>query len=498
MDSKFSVDAAKLSDDTTWKLARIAENIELVPHSDIVWDNIVDLYARKIEQLRTLFRFSELKLNEVNSSVDTEMMQFLDNCRHPEFQIAFVGTIKTGKSTLINSLLGGNYASMDVTPETAALTKFRYSVQDYVQVTFYSPEEWRTLWKSISRAADAFMKEYRELNAEEIKDKWVGHKSIFIELENSKISEELTKWSSSKHAEHYFVKEIEVGISSLPSNFPSEVVFVDTPGLSDPVGYRSDITRGYIRKANAVFMCIDAQKIQKEEIETISSVFSFASNKRNKVFVIATHWDVLNDLVADWEKQLSYLEKRLVGPGFYPDEATARSNIMKSAAYIFNICRDYSSENAQDVNTLKIFALKNNMPIPDTSELPSLLDVFRKKTGISIIMAKITDVLALNYKSMLAGDLGNYYQNIIFQLRRIGNERCEQEQSFISTSDLSLDDLKKQLQTQEQNLKTVTESAQKLKELLGDAEKKTQARMKGILAFITQKMDALSEKSEKK
>lgn len=494
LDSKLSGDAIKVCENEIWKLARIAENISQVPHSDIVWDDTVDLYARKIEQLRELFRFHELGLNEVNSSVDLDMTLFLDNCRQPEFQIAFVGTIKTGKSTLINSLLGGNYASMDVTPETAALTKFRYSTRDYVRVTFYTPDEWNALWKSVSRAADAFMKEYKELNAAAIKDNWVGHKPISRELDNTDIREELTKWSSSKHAEHYFVKEIEVGISSLPANFPSEVVFVDTPGLSDPVGYRSDITRGYIRKANAVFMCIDAQKIQKEEIETISSVFSFASNNKNKVFIIATHWDVLNDLVNDWKKQLTYLEGRLVGPGFYPDENTARANIMKSAAYIYNICRDFNPENTQDVNTLKIFALKNNMPIPDSSDLPSLLDTFKEKTGIAVIMEKITNVLAINYKSMLAGDLGNAYQKIIFQLRRIGNERCEQERSFISTSDLSLEDLKKQLLQQEKNLKTVTESAEKLKELLDDAEKKTKARMKGILAFIEQKSALLREK----
>ena len=86
--------------------------------------------------------------------------------KDPVFHIAFVGTIKAGKSTLINALLGRNLASTSVTPETAVLTKFRSSAQDYVKVTFYSSYEWAQLWNSISNNADVFKQEYAALNAE--------------------------------------------------------------------------------------------------------------------------------------------------------------------------------------------------------------------------------------------------------------------------------------------------------------------------------------------
>ena len=149
------------------------------------------------------------------TGVQTCALPILDLCTKPEFQIAFVGTIKTGKSTLINSLLGHNYASMAVTPETAALTKFRSSPKDYVRVTFYTSGEWEQLWASRTSGADAFMKEYNELNAEQCKNKWVNHAPVYKEIANNEIEEELSVWSSSRSAEHYFVKEIEVGISSL-------------------------------------------------------------------------------------------------------------------------------------------------------------------------------------------------------------------------------------------------------------------------------------------
>ena len=259
------------------KMMRIVENLAYVPHIDIVWQDTVNKYSKKVEQLKAVFELDDLDVKKLNSDLSEKMMNFLKVCRNPEFQIAFVGTIKTGKSTLINALLGNNYASMDVTPETAALTKFRYSAEDYIHVTFYTKKEWQELQESITTGADAFVKEYNDLKADTIKDKWIDHEPIFRKVENHKIKDELAPWSSSKCAEHYFVKEIEVGISSLPKDFPPEVVFVDTPGLSDPVEYRSAKTKQYIQRANAVFVCIQAKTLCKEEIETISTVFSFLS-----------------------------------------------------------------------------------------------------------------------------------------------------------------------------------------------------------------------------
>ena len=147
-------------EDSELKIRRILENLEITPHSSIIWDDTVDLYTKKVERYRAIMNLPEMKSD---GGVGEKMTDFLELCTKPEFQIAFVGTIKTGKSTLINALLGHNYASMAVTPETAALTKFRSSPRDYVKVIFYSKNEWKKLWDSRTTGADAFMKEYNEL-----------------------------------------------------------------------------------------------------------------------------------------------------------------------------------------------------------------------------------------------------------------------------------------------------------------------------------------------
>lgn len=461
------------------KVMRIIDNLNYTPHSDILWNDTIDLYARKVEKFKALYSIPEMGADK-NSELCEKMIDFLDLCYKPEFQIAFVGTIKTGKSTLINSLLGRNYASMAVTPETAALTKFRSSPRDYVDITFYSKKEWKELWNSRTSAADAFMKEYNELEADKQKNKWVGHKSIHKELLNSEIEDELSIWSSSKRAEHYFVKEIEVGISTLPKDFPKQVVFVDTPGLSDPVSYRSEITKQYIRKANAVFVCVDAQKVQKDEIETISSVFSFSSHNKSKVHIIATHWDKLNDPENDWKEQKAWLEKRLIGKGFFDSKEMARDNIMHSAAYVYNLCRDYDSISQREKMPLIQLALM--FGLEDLQSIDEYIPKLMKLSNIDNINKVIKDKLAENYKSLLYQDIEKKYEDIIFNLKRIANETKKEMKELIDVSKADMDKMKQKVDEQKQNYEKVNECKVQLESVLNSVEKITQKRLGTVIS----------------
>ena len=461
------------------KVMRIIENLKNTPHIDILWNDTIDLYTRKVEKFKALYSIPEMGADR-NSELCEKMIDFLDLCYKPEFQIAFVGTIKTGKSTLINSLLGRNYASMAVTPETAALTKFRSSPRDYVNVTFYSKQEWKKLWDSRTSAADAFMNEYKELEADKQKNKWVGHKDIHKELLNSEIEDELAIWSSSKRAEHYFVKEIEVGISTLPKEFPKQVVFVDTPGLSDPVSYRSEITKQYIRKANAVFVCVDAQKVQKDEIETISSVFSFSSHNKSKVHIIATHWDKLNNPEKDWKEQKAWLEKRLIGKGFFDSKEMAHENIMHSAAYIYNLCRDYDKISQSE--KMPLIQLSIAFGLQDLSLVDEYVPKLMKISNIENINKIIKDKLAENYKSLLYQDIEKKYEDIVFNLKRIANETKDEMKELIDVSKADMDKMKEKVDEQKQNYDEVSKCKQELSVVLNSFEKSTDKRLKTVIS----------------
>lgn len=464
---------------TEIKIKRILENLKYTPHSKILWSDMVDLYTRKMETYRALTALPEMK-GRMAADLPEKMERFLRLCREPEFQIAFVGTIKTGKSTLINALLGHNYASMAVTPETAALTKFRSSPQDYVDVTFYSAQEWKRLWDSRTSAADAFMKEYKELRAESEREKWVGHAPIHKELANEEIERELALWSSSRSAVHYFVKEIEVGISSLPADFPRQVVFVDTPGLSDPVAYRSEITKQYIRNANAVFVCVEAQKLQMEEINTISSVFSFSSHNKSKVHVIASKWDKLNDPIADWKKEKEWMKRQLVGKGFFDSGEMAETNIMHSAAYIFNLCRDYVKLDKNGKKPLFQFAIAMDM---DLENLKGCLPKMMELTNISKIEKVIKERLVRNYQTLLCQDIENEYKNIRYGLMRFASEQKQETGEIIEASFADMHEVEKKLEEQRRNYEEVQKNREQLTKILHMVEENTKKRLDQFLAL---------------
>lgn len=163
--------------------------------------------------------------------------QFIEKAKNPVYEIAFVGAVKAGKSTLINAILNKSLASTEVTPETAALTKFRASKEkkDYIKVTFYREDEWNTLWNSaVNSKAEVFLEDFKKLDAENQKSQWINKESKIVFSESlEELKNNILKYTSSRSATHYFVKEVEVGLKDF--NIPEQVCFVDTPGLDDVV-----------------------------------------------------------------------------------------------------------------------------------------------------------------------------------------------------------------------------------------------------------------------
>lgn len=282
----YNIKSQSLLNDYENKIKKLIQDVNTLEHNHITWNSNVDKYVKRMEQLRTVLIQPEFNRNNENSLI-SRIDNFIKRCQTPEFHIAFVGTIKAGKSTLINALLNRNLASTSVTPETAVLTKFRHCKNiNYIRVSFYSQYEWDKLWKSISNNADVFLKEYATLNGDNFKNNWIGHQEIYQEVENQELEEIIEHWTSSKKVEHYFVKEVEIGLKDF--DMPEQVVFVDTPGLDDAVKYRSDVTRNYIDRANAVFACVKSDSLTGPELSTLYRIFSNTSYNPEKVYVIGT------------------------------------------------------------------------------------------------------------------------------------------------------------------------------------------------------------------
>ena len=256
-------------------------------------------------------------------------------------QIAFVGTIKAGKSTLINALLKAEYASTAVTPETATLTKFKWGAKPEMKISFHTSAEWEEIFKD-AKEGTIFRQDYETIGVEQFKAKFIDKEPIVEEFN----AENLAKYSSSQHAEHFFIKEVSISYPEFP--YEKNIMFVDTPGLDDPVPYRSQITKDYISQAKVVLVCNSIDAMKNDEMRTIYGAFDKTGGKPEKVYVLGTRYDNLNKPKEEWEKQKAEWSKYLTnarGSGekeysCYTKEL-ANKNIIAVSAYTALLCELY-------------------------------------------------------------------------------------------------------------------------------------------------------------
>lgn len=449
----------------------------------IGWNQTVEKYVETISKLKNVIQMAEFdKLDK--ESILKRFDNFIERCKTPEFHIAFVGTIKAGKSTLINSLLGSDLASTSVTPETAVLTKFRYCKEgNYVKVKFYNDDEWNALWNTISNNADVFLEEYRELEGDKHKSSWLNREEYIKFVEKEELEDEIEVWSSSKKVEHYFVKEVEVGLNDFV--MPEQVVFVDTPGLDDAVRYRSDVTRNYIDRANAVFACVKSDALTGNELNTLYRIFSNTSYNPEKVYVIGTQWDLLNNPKADWELQKKEWTKYLSKPDCYGKKEIANRNILYSAAHVNNLIRDYEKLDQNNKFNLFSFGMKFQV-MPDKIE--SELENFLEMTNINKINSVINLDIVGRYSEYLHQDILQSYKDIKKDVGNLFTEIRNTQNEILDASKKSLSEIKEQYQSAENELKEIQGSKLELdmtlKLVKEDTERRVETLCKELRALV--------------
>lgn len=300
--------------------------------------NEVERQKRKIEEIEKSIETVE---KEFNVKFDDERKDIKEQkafIEEPDLQIAIVGTIKAGKSTFINALFEENITSTDVTPETASLTKFRYSTKNKLEVKFYNKAEWDELWESVKKSekenkGKVFKEEFESSGAENIKNDYIGASDKIEEVSNIEELKKKVKEYTSKTSEiHYFVKELTVYLNN--DNMPKDVTIVDTPGLDDVVDYRSKITRDYIKRANAVIVCVDSSSLRNDEYVTITKVFENIGDDFYKVMILGTQIDNKNNPKEAWEKQIEEWKKYLRDN--YKNEDLLKNNIIGVSSYVYS------------------------------------------------------------------------------------------------------------------------------------------------------------------
>lgn len=395
-------------------MAEVEELAKIIKESncnddDWLYQELDDKF-RKMKKIKNIAYKAMKDKGEENAPVYRKIygltQKFFSDYRKRRIEIAVVGTVKAGKSSLINALIGTRLASVDTTPETSILVKYRTTSEgNYLKINFYTEAQWNKLW-STAKNATVFRNEYDRLGAENIKYEYLNKPQKYITCSSEELPRIMMEWSKSDAPKHFFVKEIEVGYQS--DTIPHDVFLVDTPGLSDPVRYRSDITRRYIKRSDWILACITGENLScQPEFNFLSKVISNKGGDVSKIFVVATKKDMLTN--AEGEKKEKEFLIRL--GELYNNDSMAVSRFAFVAAEVHLM----TTQVIQGINLEPEEKKKFKKALLEIDEDLEFSDVSRKAddilkyASVNDLFDRINKVVLLNRRNYIVNGIINDY-----------------------------------------------------------------------------------------
>lgn len=469
--------------ETLEKISKVITDDSL--SEDFIWDETAKKTERVLRKAKILAGMGKIPgfTNELAGDIEG----LISRCKSAEFQIAIVGVMKAGKSFLMNALMGAEIASTEVNPETAALTKFRSTTGFYLNVKFHNERQWMRLKDSAmdhkNAGKDSLKRMLENPAAVQLEGEWVGHPDIRIVCKDlSELKENVKRFTSSQSMEHLFVSEVEVGVDRNLFNMPPEVIFVDTPGLKDPVKYRSEITRTYIKKADAVLVAVPTAALTTEGNEIITTVLDCTDAK--KAYIVATQKD-LKDKDSDCEKIVSLWIKTLVNSKRYPNERAARNRIILTSAKMdllvnkwislseaerddaeFFSDNDYAALESYVKKVLGVRRYDINGLAYDEEKLKTII----QNAGIETLRRRLEESLISKCRELKVKDIRESYIRCKKRLEKISRSAIEQQERSIELAEAGSEALKKQVESMrvskkalEQENEEIRRAAEKLK-----------------------------------
>lgn len=395
-------------------MAEVEELAKIIKESncnddDWLYQELDDKF-RKMKKIKNIAYKAMKDKGEENAPVYRKIygltQKFFSDYRKRRIEIAVVGTVKAGKSSLINALIGTRLASVDPTPETSILVKYRTTSEgNYLKINFYTEAQWNKLW-STAKNATVFRNEYDRLGAENIKYEYLNKPQKYITCSSEELPRIMMEWSKSDAPKHFFVKEIEVGYQS--DTIPHDVFLVDTPGLSDPVRYRSDITRRYIKRSDWILACITGENLScQPEFNFLSKVISNKGGDVSKIFLVATKKDMLTN--AEGEKKEKEFLIRL--GELYNNDSMAVSRFAFVAAEVHLM----TTQVIQGINLEPEEKKKFKKALLEIDEDLEFSDVSRKAddilkyASVNDLFDRINKVVLLNRRNYIVNGIINDY-----------------------------------------------------------------------------------------
>ncbi|WP_104721536.1 dynamin family protein [Helicobacter mesocricetorum] len=247
------------------------------------------------------------KIVASDSTMEKEFEVLLQRAKNRHFSIGVSGVLSSGKSTLLNALLGKEILGSSTIPETASLTILKYGATSYAEVTFWNKREWELLQQTfdleILNALKAIPKFTQSLQEHILQDS----KNMRISLE------ELPVFTSANHKDKLCNLVKTITLFTPLEILKNNVEIVDTPGLDDPIVQREEITKNYIKKCDLLIHAMNASQ-SATQLDMDFILQTLETTNISRLLIVLTHADLLEqkELYAALEYTQESVKKQLL------------------------------------------------------------------------------------------------------------------------------------------------------------------------------------------
>ena len=244
-------------------------------------------------------------ISKLKELTDQNIKKIEDNINSKKFSIGITGIINSGKSTMLNALLGKELLGTSIVPETANLTIIKFSKEEKAVVKFWNEKEWSKIEneaKFIPSIAN-FIKETKKTFKDNIND-YIKPVNKVLQISPDK----LNKYTSANHQSKLCNLVQSIELYSNIDFLREGVEIVDTPGLDDPVIQREEITKSYLGKCDTLMHLMNVnQAATLSDINFIINTLLYHSI--SKLIIVLTKADTVTK--GELEEVLAYTKNSI-------------------------------------------------------------------------------------------------------------------------------------------------------------------------------------------
>lgn len=276
---------------------------------DLTFLDLKELLGNFLDESLKLLQTQQAKLKE---SISKDFKYLLPNFMQLEsllqkalnqhFSLGVTGVLSSGKSTLLNALLGKEILGTSTIPETASLTLLKYSNIPSARVSFWNTQEWQDLQSTMEEG---------ELNALFSNSEFSKIFKDFVQDSTQSIDigiDDLSKYTSANHSSKICNLIKETTLFTPLEFLQNNVEIVDTPGLDDPIIQREEITKGYLAKCDLLIHAMNASQ-SATQIDRDFIVEALLNANLCRILIVLTHADLLEK--SELESALAYTKESL-------------------------------------------------------------------------------------------------------------------------------------------------------------------------------------------